>query len=59
MNNTCKKSCNVCKHLGEKYPLGCHICIDELGCKYRDKTLPDFEIIEGYVIMDEEEIKEK
>lgn len=53
MNNTCKKGCNVCKHFGEKYPIGCHIVIDELGCKLKDKTLPNFEVIEGLTVIDE------
>ena len=53
MEKTCKKSCNMCKHFGEKYPMGCHIVIDELGCKIRDKTLPNFEVIEGYTVIDE------
>ena len=53
MEKTCKKCCNMCKHFGEKYPIGCHIVIDELGCKVRDKTLPNFEVIEGYTIIDE------
>lgn len=54
MDNTCKKGCNVCKHFGEKYPLGCHIVIDELGCKLKDKTLPNFEAIEGLVVIMED-----
>lgn len=53
MEKTCKKGCNMCKHFGEKYPLGCHIVIDELGCKVRDKTLPNFEVREGYTVIDE------
>lgn len=53
MDNTCKKGCNMCKHFGEKYPLGCHIVIDELGCKIRDKTLPNFEVIDGYVVIED------
>ena len=54
MDNTCKKGCNVCKNFGKKYPLGCHIVIDELGCKLKDKTLPNFEAIEGLIVIMED-----
>lgn len=30
--------------------MGCHIVIDELGYKVCDKTLPNFEVIEGFEV---------